>query len=125
MSSKNPSPKEVVRAYLAAFFQGGPDVEAVRALLTDDFTFQGPLMTAGSADDFIAQLTGMSQSMAGLQVEIHHVIADGDADGDTVAALYDFVTPMGNMPFAEWYWVRGDRISAIKLHYDPRPMLGG
>ncbi len=112
--------KQVVQAYLAAFFTGGPDIAAMRALLTDDFTFHGPLMTADSAEEFIGEITGMEQPMSDLHAEIHHVIADGD----TVAALYDFVTPMGKLPFAEWYWVRGDKISAIKLHYDPRPMLG-
>lgn len=113
--------KQVVEAYLAAFFQGGPDLDAVRGMLTDDFTFHGPLMTADSADDLIAQIKGMDDAMEDLHAEIHHVIADGD----TVAALYDIVTPVGNLPFAEWYWVTGDKIRTIKLHYDPRPMLGG
>ena len=112
--------KQVVQAYLAAFFEGGPDIPAMEALLTDDFSFHGPLMSADSAEEFIGELNAMEQPLSDLHAEIHHVIADGD----TVAALYDFVTPMGKMPFAEWYWVRDGKISAIKLHYDPRPMLG-
>lgn len=112
------SAKRVVNKYLEAFFSGGPDLKAVRELLTDDFAFQGPLMNASSADDFIKQLEGMGPGME-MHAEIHHVI-DG---GDCVAALYEFLGPKDKISFAEWYWIRGNKISAIKLHYDPRPLL--
>jgi hypothetical protein len=109
---------ETVKRYLDAFFGGGPNLETIRNLLTDDFTFQGPLMTASNADDFIKQLEGMGSNME-MQAEIHCLIDDGER----VAALYDFRGPHGNISFAEWYWIKRDKISAIKLHYDPRPLL--
>jgi len=112
------SSKSVVKKYLAAFFSGGPDLKAVHALLTKDFTFQGPLMTASSADDFIEQLKGMGPGME-MHADILHVIDKSDC----VAALYDFMGPEGKISFSEWYWIRDDKISAIKLHYDPRPLL--
>ena len=110
--------KNVVKNYIAAFFGGGPDLKAVRPLLTDDFTFEGPLMTASSADDFIKQLEGMGPGME-MHAEIHHIIDEGDC----AAALYDFLGPKGKISFAEWYWIKNNKISAIKLHYDPRSLL--
>jgi len=110
--------KETVTEYLDAFFGGSPDLDTIRTLLTDDFTFEGPMMTASSADDFIKQLKGMDSNME-MRAEIHYLVDDGDR----VAALYDFLGPTGKISFAEWYWVKGDKISAIKLHYDPRPFL--
>lgn len=112
------SAKNIVNKYLDAFFSGGPDLAAVRALLAEDFTFQGPLMAASSADDFIKQLEAMGPGM-----EMHAEILNIIGEGDCVAALYDFMGPEGKISFAEWYRVRDDKISAIKLHYDPRPLL--
>ena len=112
------SAKNIVKKYLDAFFGGGPDLTDVRTLLADDFTFQGPLMTASSADDFIQQLEAMGPGME-MHAEILHLIDEGDC----VAALYNFEGPKGKISFAEWYWVRNNQISAIKLHYDPRPLL--
>ena len=42
---------------------------------------------------------------------------------ERVAALYDYVAPTGKTSFSEWFWVTEDKISAIKLHFDPRPLL--
>ena len=110
--------KDTVERYLYALFGGRPDFETVRSLLTDEFTFEGPMMKASSADDFIVQLESMADGRK-MRAEIHHLIEDGER----VAALYDYVGPAGKTSFAEWFWVKGDKISAIKLHFDPRPLL--
>ncbi len=117
------SPVDAVRAYLDAFFAGRPDLERVRRLLHDDFTFVGPLMTADSADGFIAKVRGMMAEGGG--GEMRHELRRLIADGENVAALYDFLGPGpdGRIAFAEWFRVVDGRIASIELHYDPRPLL--
>ena len=112
------SAKDTVERYLYAFFGGRPDLDTVRSLLADEFSFEGPTMKASNPDDFIRQIKGMAGGKK-IRAEIHHLIEDGGR----VAALYDFVGPGGKTSFAEWFWVRAGKISAIKLHFDPRPFL--
>ena len=111
------SARNVVGAYLDAFFKGQPDYDVVRKLLHDDFSFTGPLMTATSADDFITQLKAMGEM--NMRAEIHRLLDDGEY----VAALYDFLGPMRKLSFAEWFRVQDDKIVSSELHYDPRPLL--
>jgi ketosteroid isomerase-like protein len=47
------SAKDIVTDYLNSFFNGVPDLAAVRPSLSDNFTFEGPMMTASSAEDFV------------------------------------------------------------------------
>ncbi len=37
------------------------------------------------------------------------------------AVLYDMITPFGEYPAVEWFWISEDKIAAIKLLNDPRP----
>jgi hypothetical protein len=113
------SPKAIAQRYFDAFFSGGPDLDAVGALLTDDFRFSGPLMSADSAEDFIAKLRGMGGEHA-MRAELREAIAEGER----VVLLYDFLGPGGSkLPFFEAYRIRGEKICEIELSYDPRPMI--
>ena len=109
--------KEIVKKYLAIFFSGQPDLDKIRAMLADNFTFQGPLMTANSADIYIAQLKAMGPLK--MAVNIHQILSNDNQ----AAASYDFVTPRGNVPAVEWYWLENKKILRMKLHLDPRPFL--
>ncbi len=113
--------KAVVEQYLDIFFNTQLDFKAVRALLTDDFTFQGPLMSADNADDFIMKLRGFGDNIV-MNAEIHEVIHDGN----TAVARYDFLLP-GNIrvPAAEWYTVRNDKIECMYLYRDPKHFMQG
>jgi len=113
--------RETVERYLDTFFAKQFDLGAVRELLHDDFEYEGPLMAASSADDFIAQLEtfggGVPQA---LRAKNRRLLVEGD----TVAALYDFFIGQDKtMTFSEWYWVRDEKLERIKLVYDPRPLL--
>ena len=46
-------------------------------------------------------------------------------DGDDVCLLYDMVTntPAGTAFISEWHQVRGDKIAAIRVVFDPRPFV--
>ncbi len=50
---------DIVRGYFETFFAGRARHSEVRSLLTDDFRFRGPLMSANSADEYVAQLTSL------------------------------------------------------------------
>ena len=113
----NLSTDKVVRSYLELFFGGAVDLKKIHSMLHDNFTFNGPLMSANSADDFINQLSAMGDF--NLQAEIHQILCDGDQ----VVALYDFVTPAGKVPAAEWYLIEKDVIKSMRLFCDPRPFL--
>jgi hypothetical protein len=109
---------EIVRNYLKAFFSGKVDHETVRALLSDDFVFNGPMMKAENADQFIEQLKGHEGGME-MRCEIREILGSGNV----VTALYDFQGPTGPMAFAEWYWLADGKITRVELVYDPRAFV--
>jgi ketosteroid isomerase-like protein len=101
-----------------AWTVAGGDTEAVRALLTDDMTFRGPLGETNGADEYVAGLRGLSQAIDG--AEERAVIADGD----DVCVVYDLLANGKRIPTVGWYHFRDGRISAVRAFFDPRPMLG-
>ncbi|MCP5098285.1 MAG: nuclear transport factor 2 family protein [Chloroflexi bacterium] len=108
----------VVTQYLAAFFAERIEHVAIRDLLADDFTFQGPLMTADSADDYIQKLQAFGEDAA-MQADIHGMWETETA----VVVRYDFLIPSGKVPASEWYQVQDGKITNIQLICDPRPFL--
>ena len=114
-SSSSPSPRDVVERYQAAW--KGKDLDAARAQLHDDLSFQGPLDTFDNADDLIAALRRLAPVVKDVQRRKQFV------DGQDVCEIYDLVTatPAGTAAVAEWYRVRGDKIAAIRVFFDARP----
>ena len=109
--------KSIVRTYLDSFFSPTPDFVKIRALLTDDFTFRGPLIEAASADEYVAKLQSLEAGH--FKADIVSIINDFQQ----VAVLYDLITPFGKYPTVEWFWIKADKIAAIRLLNDPRPFL--
>ncbi len=107
--------KKIVERYLDAFFGEKIDYQTIRSLLTDDFRFQGPLMSANSADEFIQKLKGFGENI-GIQADIQMVLDNNN----TVVARFDFIIPSGMVPATEWYIVKDNRISDMHLICDPR-----
>ena len=108
-------PKSVAQAYLAAL--EAKDYEVMRGLLHDDLSFRGPMMTVGSADDFIQAVRMLGPITK--RVELRKMVAEGD----DVCVFYDFVTnaPIGTSRMAECYTVADGKIQSIELYFDPRP----
>jgi limonene-1,2-epoxide hydrolase len=105
-------------ACLAAWTGG--DVEAVRGMIHDDVTFDGPLGHTEGADEYMEGLRGMSRMVSGVH---QHRIA---VDGEDVFIAYDLLTEVaGPIPTVGWYRVRDGRIAALRAYFDPRPLLGG
>ena len=109
---------DVVQQYLDAFFGERIDHGTIRALISEGFTFEGPLMSADGADDYIEKLKGFGENAA-MSADIHTILADEN----TVVARYDFIVPAGAVPASEWYTVEDQKITSIQLICDPRPFF--
>jgi hypothetical protein len=93
------------------------DWNAKRAVLWDDFHFRGPLMQAGSADDFIKGVQQFNCDVKFTDVEMME-------KGDTVMSFYTFVITKpfaGNFRMAEKVQFRQGKIQSSELIYDARP----
>jgi len=106
---------EVVESYRAAL-EGG-DFGAARKLMLEDMTFQGPLDTFTTADQFLAVRKELAAIIQRIDVKKTFV------DGDDVCVLYEMVTntPAGTAFIAEWYQVKEGKIAATRAVFDARP----
>lgn len=109
---------QIVGSYLEQFFSGRVRHSQVRELLTDDFTFCDPLMSADSADDYVDQLKQL-----GDELELHAKTRSIVGQGDIVAALVEFQGPAGPMTYSMWFTVQDGKFARIESIYDPRPFL--
>ncbi|MGA9533737.1 MAG: nuclear transport factor 2 family protein [Anaerolineales bacterium] len=109
---------DIIARYFERFFSGKARHSDVRSLLTDDFTFHGPLMAADGADEYVAQLQSFGDEM-----EMHARVRQLIGSDDIVAALVDFDGPGGAIPYAQWFTLREGKISRLEVVYDPRPFL--
>lgn len=109
--------EDLVKNYMELFFSENTNYEEIRKLLCDGFAFSGPLLNASNADQYIETLKAMGS--VNMKININSIISHLNE----VAVLYDFVTPFGNHPTVEWFWIDNNKISAIKLLNDPRPFL--
>ena len=108
----SPTPQETAEAYFDAWRT--KDFRAVRELLHDDVTFQGPFDSFNSADDLITAITQLGGLVKTL--EKRNVLVDGQ----DVCILYDRV-PVKDadaIGMAELYTVTDDKISAIRIIFD-------
>ena len=109
--------KELVQKYFDCFFSSAPNLNEIRTLLNDDFTFSGPLIQASSADEYIDKLKSMG--IIDLKANILSILSSDDQ----VAVMYKLVTPFGEFPTVEWFEIKSDKINSIRLLNDPRPFL--
>lgn len=109
---------EIIKSYFEKFFSGPARHSEVRDLLTEDFQFRDPLMSAESADDYVSQLVKLGDEM-----DLHAHVREIVAGGETVAALVDFEGPTGTVTYAQWFKIRNGKIAGLQVLYDPRPFL--
>jgi hypothetical protein len=108
------SAKNVVDAYRKAW--EAKDFGTARTYLADRLDFVGPIDVFDNADDYIEAIKGLSQIVTGTETKREFV------DGHDVAVFYDLQTVVAAAePIAEWYRVEGDKISMIRVLFDPRP----
>lgn len=112
------SQADVFRSYLERFTAG--DVDGAAELLTDDFTFVGPVLQANGKAEFLAGAAGLGPIVRGYEMQRQWV------DGDEVCSVYDFKieTPAGagSIPMAEWSVIRDGKLVSSRLLFDTAAM---
>lgn len=108
--------KQIVEAYYAAFEK--KDLALARTILHDEFTFDGPMMQASSADDMMDK---MKQFDCEYSSTIHQIIADGEH------VAVNLTCEMGSpdavsLDMSEWFTVRDGKVLSSKLFFDPTKM---
>lgn len=109
---------DVVNTYLHAFTSG--DVPAAVDCLTEDFTFNGPVVQASSRAEFVE-----GSQMAAMIADGYEVLEQVE-DGDTVVSLYNFkvkapATP-GSFTISEWNTVRDGKVTSARVVFDTAAM---
>ncbi len=69
--------KSIVQRALAGLIETG-DVDALARFLSDDFVHHRPGSTTSTKVEWLAAVRAALVPLAGMQVEIHQVLADGD-----------------------------------------------
>ncbi|MGD2101254.1 MAG: nuclear transport factor 2 family protein [Acidimicrobiia bacterium] len=109
---------EIVRTYLDALTEGPAGLATARELLADDLEYHDPMMSVERADDLIAQLRQINAGNVDIEL-VELIPGDG-----VVASLTSFAMPNGErVPFTQWFWVEGAKITRSRVIYDPRPFL--
>ncbi|MFO7192687.1 MULTISPECIES: nuclear transport factor 2 family protein [Thermocrispum] len=94
------------------------DFAAVRAVLADDVTFNGPLAQLQGAEACVEGLRKMSEIVTDIEVHKRFV------SGDDVLTWFNLHTSVADpIPTANWSTVRDGRIVAIRVTFDPRPLF--
>ena len=109
------TPLNVVQQFQQALGKG--DFTAARHLLQDNLSFRGPLDTFHKPEPYL-------EALKKLQPIIQRVdILKTFADGNDICVLSEMVTntPIGTAFSCEWYHVKGDRISSVRIVFDARP----
>lgn len=105
---------DTVAAYYAAF--GSKDWAKFRALLSDDFTFQGALMSFDSPDAFVAAMQEMGMEGA---PEGSRFIVDGTRVAHVF--LWKMTAPAkADIPMCEVFESEGGKIRSSELFYDSK-----
>jgi len=109
------NPLNVIQQFQQALGKG--DFTAARHLLHDNLSFRGPIDTFHKPEPYL-------EALKKLQPIIQRIdILKMFADGNDVCVLYDMVTntPIGTAFICEWYQVKGDKISSVRIVFDARP----
>jgi hypothetical protein len=86
-------------------------------MLAENVTFDGPMGHTDGADDYVAGVAQMADTVTGFALK--KVIADGD----DVCIMYDLSTPVGSLSTVGWYhFAKDDKIDAVRAYFDPRPL---
>jgi ketosteroid isomerase-like protein len=112
------SPAETFRAYLDCFTSA--DLDGVAELLTEDFSFEGPMLQVNSRQAFLDGTTQLLPIVRGYEMRRQWV------EGDEVCSIYDFEieTPAGagSIPMAEWNTIRDGKLASARLLFDTAAM---
>jgi hypothetical protein len=113
-----PDPRTIAETYFSSW--KARDFETFRSLLADDATFNGPLGTAGDADECVRGIEGMSKIVTDI------VITHMWVDGPDVLTWFELHTAHAEpAATANWQHIEDGRIQRIVVTFDPRGLTGG
>lgn len=109
-------------AVAAAYFQAwkAKDFKALRSVLADEATFDGPLASLRGADDVAAGLGRLAQIASDI---IIHKRFTNDRDVLTWFDLQTTIAPPA--PVANWSHIANGKITSIAVTFDPRAIIAG
>jgi ketosteroid isomerase-like protein len=110
---------DTVNRFYATTLERG-DIEGIAPLIEPDIVFEGPLQRLSGADAYV----DINRQLLPMHVATR--MRAQFEQGDDVCSIYelDWRTPTGGVvtvPIADWIRVRGDRVAAQVVYYDPRP----
>lgn len=110
-------PREIAERYFACWANGDP--EPLRPFLSPDVTFDGALGSTRGPEEFLRGLAGMFAATTANEVRLR--LAD---DRDVVTWSELRIADRPAMQVANWTRVENGLITAVRVTFDPRPMLG-
>ena len=109
------NPLNVIPQFQQAIGKG--DFTVARQLLEDNLSFRGPIDTFHKPEPYLEALKKLQPIIQ--RIDLFKMFADGN----DVCVLYDMVTntPIGTAFVCEWYQVKGEKISSVRIVFDARP----
>lgn len=109
----------IVRDYLDSFTSG--DMDGAMALITDDFSFTGPMLQSEGKEAFI------EGAQAAQAIAKGYVMQRQFEDDDDVVSIYEFelgapATP-GKVLMTEWNTIRNGKLASARLVFDTAQFL--
>lgn len=108
------SPKQIATDFINAV--NNEDWAVARELVADDFTFDGVLGHRDGADHYFEDMRRMK-----FKYDVQKIIGD-DEDA---AVKYDIQMGPKTIFTCGWYHVKNEKITSLKVVFDPRPVLEG
>jgi len=110
-------PLEIVNRFYDA--RNSRRLQDVRALVSEDVTFVGPMMKATGSREYMAAFERLLGFQSGMKM-LHQF-----EDGDDVCLIYELsvITPAGaslTLPIADLIQVKNGKIAAQRIYFDPR-----
>ncbi len=116
MNNPTPNVGEIVDRYYQAW--GSGDFVGLRQWLADDFTFDGPLMTASNPEEYIERTQANAAMFAGSD----YAVVGRVVDGTHAVVLATLTMGPTTLHTAEHFEVRDGKISGVRLYFDPTPL---
>jgi len=109
-------PLELALKYMEIFF-AGQEMDELRPLLTNDFTFKGPFYQFKSSEDYINALK--------LDPPQHceYKIINALANEASVCLIYQFIKPGICEPMAQFFEIKEGQINHILLIFDTKAFV--
>jgi len=108
------SNSEIFADFIKAFTSG--DIDSALDMITDDFTFSGPILQAEGKEAF-AEGAVMAATVA-TGITMHRQVEQGD----NVVSMYDFElgepAMVGKVSMTEWNTIRDGKIASSRLFFD-------